>query len=75
MSIIEKTNYYDKYLKYKSKYNELKSQMGGGWEAGEKYKIINFIFCPIQFFYTFTLFYLFIKIDKYYYYYYYYNYY
>jgi hypothetical protein len=30
MSIVEKTNYYDKYLKYKSKYNDIKSQIGGG---------------------------------------------
>lgn len=29
MSIVEKTNYYEKYLKYKSKYNELKNQKGG----------------------------------------------
>jgi hypothetical protein len=28
MAIVEKTNYYEKYLKYKSKYNEIKTQRG-----------------------------------------------
>ena len=34
MSIIKNTNYYEKYIKYKSKYNQFKSQEGGGHVIG-----------------------------------------